>query len=461
MTLWSGRFSGPPNAQLFEFGRSLAVDRRLIEDDIAGSMAWAEALGRAGVLEAEDVRAIVEGLEAILKAVSSDPAVVRAAPDEDVHSLVERLLVERIGEAGRRLHTGRSRNEQVSVDTRLYLKRRIPELERQLVDLVAAFAEQAERAGLSVMPSYTHLRRAQPVLVAHVWLGYAAAIRRDVSRLDQVADEADALPLGSGAIAGTAYRIDTSWLATRLGFGRVVPNSIDTAGDRDFVASFLFACTLAMTHLSRLSEDVILFTSEEFGFFELADDVATGSSLMPQKKNPDPMELVRGKAGTVLGSLTGWLATMKGTPLGYNKDFQEDKAALFAAEDTLSACAVASAAMVRAMEPKPNRMREAASGLLLATEVADYLVGRGMPFRTAHELTGRIVRDLVASGRDFSALSLDDWQRYDVRFDERIFDAITPEAAVAARLTPQSTNPESVAAALADTRAWIDLRRTT
>jgi argininosuccinate lyase len=456
--MWSGRFSGPPNAQLFDFGKSLGVDRRLLDDDITGSQAWAEALGRAGALQASDVGAIVDGLEAIRVAVAADSAIVDQAPDEDVHSLVERLLIESIGDAGRRLHTGRSRNEQVSLDTRLYLRRRIPELERGLVDLVTAFAEQAEAAGDAVMPSYTHVRRAQPVLVAHMWLAHAAAVRRDVARLDTVADEADWMPLGSGAIAGTAYRIDTAWLADRLGFSRVVPNSMDTSGDRDFVAAFLFACAMAMTHLSRLAEDVILFTSEEFGFFDLADEVATGSSLMPQKKNPDPMELVRGRAGTTVGLLTGWLATMKGTPLGYNKDYQEDKATLFAAEDTLSGCTMASAAIVRAMRARPERMREAASGLLLATEVADYLVGRGMPFRSAHELTGRIVRDLVTAGRDFRALDLADWRAYDARFEEGIFAAVTPESAVRARLTPQSTNPAAVANALSETRAWIAAR---
>ncbi len=458
MALWSGRFAGPPNEQLFEFGRSLSVDRRLLADDIAGSEAWAEALGRAGVLTEGDVASIVGGLRAILADIEADPYVLDRARDEDVHSLVERLLIESIGDAGRRLHTGRSRNEQVSLDTRLYLRRRIPDLTRALADLVRAFAEQADRAGTAVMPSYTHLRRAQPVLVAHVWLAHAAAVRRDVDRLDRVRDEADGMPLGSGAIAGTAYDVDTEWLCRRLGFTRVVANSIDAAGDRDFVASFLFACALAMTHLSRLAEDAILFTSEEFGFFDLADEVATGSSLMPQKKNPDPLELVRGKAGSALGLLTGWLAAMKGTPTGYNKDYQEDKAALFAAEDTLAASTMAAAAIVRAMTPKPERMREAASGLLLATEVADYLVGRGMPFRTAHELTGRIVRDLVTSGGDFGSLGLPDWQRYDAKFDEGIFKAITPEAAVAARLTPQSTNPAAVARALADTRAWLDAR---
>ena len=454
-TLWSGRFAGDPDRDVFEFGRSLAVDRRLIDDDLTGSRAWAEALGGAGVLAPADVAAIVGGLDAIRAAVAADASCLDRAGDEDVHSFVERELVARIGDAGRRLHTGRSRNEQVSVDVRLYLRRRIPVVQRALAALVGAFVRQAELAGGAVMPSYTHLRRAQPVLVAHVWLAHAAAVRRDVERLGVARDEADALPLGSGAIAGTSYRVDTAALARVLGFRRVVANSIDAAGDRDFAATFLYAAALAMVHLSRLAEDVILFTSEEFGFFELADAVATGSSLMPQKKNPDPMELVRGKSGRALGLLTGWLAAMKGTPTGYNKDFQEDKPALFDAEDTLLGCAAASTAVVATLSPRRERMRAAASGLLLATEVADYLVSRGLPFRTAHEVTGRIVRDLDAAGRDFSALSLADWQRYDARFDEGVFRALTPEAAVAARVTPQSTNPAAVAAALAEVTAWL------
>jgi argininosuccinate lyase len=459
VTLWSGRFAADPDAAVFEFGKSLAVDRRLLADDIAGSQAWAEALGRAGVLAAADVVAIVQGLADIGRDVEAAPARLDRAADEDVHSFVERELVERIGDAGRRLHTGRSRNEQVSVDFRLYLRRRIPVLQGALVDLVAAFVTQAERAGDAVMPSYTHLRRAQPVLAAHLWLAHAAAIRRDVARLDHARDEADVMPLGSGAIAGTSYDIDTAWLAGRLGFSRVAANSLDMSGDRDFVASFLYAASLAMVHLSRLAEDLILLTSEEFGFFELADVVATGSSLMPQKKNPDPMELVRGKAGRAIGTLTGWLAAMKGTPSGYNKDFQEDKAAVFDAEDALAGGAMASAVCVATLTPRIERMRQAASGLLLATEVADYLVSRGLPFRTAHDVTGRIVRDLYDAGRDFGALALDDWRRYHELFDAGVFDAITPEAAVAARRTPQSTNPEAVRRALGETRDWVASRR--
>lgn len=458
-TLWSGRFAAEPDKDVFEFGRSLSVDRRLLADDIAGSEAWAEALEKAGVLSAADAHAIASGLQAIAPAVEANPSLIEQAEDEDVHAFVERELILRIGDAGRRLHTGRSRNEQVSLDLRLYLRRRIPDLQQALAGLVGAFVEQAERAGGAIMPSYTHLRRAQPVLVAHVWLAYAAAIRRDVDRFGVARSEADAMPLGSGAIAGTSYLVDTAWLASRLGFSRTVPNSIDAAGDRDFAATFLYGCSMAMLHLSRLAEDVILFTSEEFGFFELADTVATGSSLMPQKKNPDPMELVRGKAGRAIGLLAGWLAGVKGTPLGYNKDFQEDKAAVFDAEDTLAGCTMSAAAVVRTLTPKVDRMRDAASGLLLATEVADFLVARGLPFRTAHEVTGRIVRDLYADGRDFSALTLADWRRYSDRFDERVFAAITADAAVRAKKTPQSTSPEAVAAALAETKRWLAARR--
>lgn len=453
--LWSGRFDSAPNAEVFDFGKSLPVDKRLIDDDITGSRAWAQALAKAGVLTPGDAEAIVSGLDAVRAAVHGDPSLLDRADDEDVHAFVERELVARIGVAGKRLHTGRSRNEQVSVDFRLYLRRRIPVLQRAVVSVVDAMVAQAERAGQATMPAYTHLRRAQPVLVAHVWLSHAAALRRDWDRLEAARHEADVMPLGSGAIAGTSYAIDTEFLAETLGFSRVTLNSIDTSGDRDFVASFLYACAMCMTRLSRLAEDVILFTSEEFGFFELADEVATGSSLMPQKKNPDPMELVRGKAGRAIGVLAGWLATMKGLPMGYNKDLQEDKALAFGTEDDLAGCLMTSAAVVRTLTPRVAVMRHAASGLLLATEVADYLVGRGMPFRTAHEVSGKIARDLYESGREFSSLGLADWQRYHELFDAKVFAAITPEAAVAARLTPQSTGPIPVAAALAETKQWV------
>jgi argininosuccinate lyase len=454
VTLWSGRFDTAPDPDAFDFGISFSFDRALFEDDVTGSLAWAEALGAAGVLLADDVAAITQGLRDILEEGRRNPAFV-AGPDEDVHSFVERQLVERIGDAGRRLHTGRSRNEQVSLDLRLYLRRRIPALQAAVANLVAACADGAAAAGDALMPSYTHLRRAQPVLVAHFFLSHAAALRRDHVRLQAAADEADALTLGSGAVAGTSYAVDTAALAARLGFSRVVANSIDASSDRDFVASFLYAVALAMVHLSRLSEDFIIFTGEEHAFFELSDASATGSSMMPQKKNPDPLELVRGKTGRAVGRLAGWLVTMKGLPTGYNKDLQEDKEAVFDAEATLAASLRAAHAVVSRLGVNAERSGRAASGLLLATDVADYLTLRGMPFRRAHEVVGAMVRRLLAEGRDFSDLSAGEWTQFSDLFGPDAAESATAAASVAAKKTPQSTSPTAVAAALADCQAWV------
>jgi argininosuccinate lyase len=343
----------------------------------------------------------------------------------------------------------------VAVDLRLYLKRRIPDVQRAIAGTIARFVDLADRAGDALMPSYTHLRRAQPVLVSHFLLSHCAALRRDVARLDGVLDEADELPLGSGAIAGTSYAIDVKGLAAALGFGRIARNSIDVSGDRDFVAAFLHAASLGMVHLSRIAEDFILFTSEEFGFFELADAAATGSSLMPQKKNPDPLELVRGKSGRVIGHLTGWLVTMKGLPAGYNKDLQEDKEALFDAEDTWAACLHAVSSVVGGLKPNAAASTRAASGLLLATDVADYLVARGLPFRDAHEVVGALVRRLVQEGRGFDDLSLAEWRQHSPLFGDDVREAITALASVEKKQTPQSTAPNAVAAALSETREWL------
>jgi argininosuccinate lyase len=457
VTLWSGRFDSAPDPAAFDFGISFGFDRALFEDDVTGSIAWADALAGAGVLSKEDRSAIVSALEAILEEGRRTPSWV-AGPDEDVHSFVERQLVARVGDAGRRLHTGRSRNEQVSLDLRLYLRRRLPILQQSVVRLVAACADQAEQGVTAMMPSYTHLRRAQPVLVAHFFLSHASALRRDVERLQAAADEADALTLGSGAVAGTSYAVDTERLARALGFSRVVLNSIDASSDRDFVASFLYAASVAMVHLSRIAEDLIIFTGEEHGFFELADASATGSSMMPQKKNPDPLELVRGKTGRAIGRLTGWLVTMKGLPSGYNKDLQEDKEAVFDAEATLAASLDATRAVVSRLSINEDRSGRAASGLLLATDVADYLVSRGMPFRRAHEVVGAMVRRLLAEGRDFSSLTMGEWREASEMFGEDAPRAATALASVQARRTPQSTNPEAVRAALEECRAWTKKR---
>ena len=453
--LWSGRFDTVPDATVFDFNASFRFDRRLFEDDCTGSLAWAEGLRDAGVLSASDADAIRTALAEILQRGRDDPAFV-GGPDEDVHSFVERQLVERIGDAGRRLHTGRSRNEQVSLDLRLYLRRRAAVLQQAVVTVVARLADLADRSGAALMPAYTHLRRAQPVLVAHYLLAHAAALRRDHGRLGAAAAEADALPLGSGAVAGTNYAIDTATLAKRLGFSRVVANSIDASSDRDFVSAFLHACALAMVHLSRIAEDVIIFSGEEHGFFELSDASSTGSSMMPQKKNPDPLELVRGKTGRVIGHLTGWMVTMKGLPSGYNKDLQEDKEAVFDADATLTASLETVAVVVEGLRVNTDRAGRAASGLLLATDVADYLVARGLPFRRAHELVGGIVRRLVVDRRSFEDLRPDEWRAFSSLFGDDIVPRVTAVASVAARRTPQSTGPEAVAAALADVRRWVE-----
>lgn len=453
--LWSGRFDTDPDPDVFAFGVSLTYDRRLFEDDVMGSLAWAEALAGAGALSREDADAIARGLTDILEAGRRDPAFV-AGPDEDIHSFVERQLVARVGDAGKRLHTGRSRNEQVSLDLRLYLRRRIPVMCSGVRALAKALGDQAEACGDGVMPSYTHVRRAQPVLAAHFLLAHAAAARRDVDRFLFAAHEADAMPLGSGAVAGTNYAVDTAALAARLGFTRVVANSLDASSDRDFVASFLHACAMTMVHLSRLAEDLVLFTAEEFGYFELPDRFATGSSLMPQKKNPDPLELVRGKAGRAVGTLTGWLTTVKGLPSGYNRDLQEDKEAVFDAEATVSSSLAAAAAVVGGLRFARARAEAAASGWLLATDIADYLVAKGIPFRQAHETVGAMVRELAAAGRDFSSLSPAEWTRFSPVFADDAARVISVRASVSAKRTPQSTNPEAVREALAELRRWLD-----
>ena len=458
--LWSGRFAGDPDKALFDFGASFSFDRRLFEDDVRGSVAWAEALQEAGALSETDASAIRSALHEILEKGRGDPkffAGEDAAADEDVHAFVERELVARTGDAGRRLHTGRSRNEQAALDLRLYLKRRVPQLQLGIAALVGSLLDQASSAGDALMPSYTHMRRAQPILVAHFFLAYVAALRRDHRRFDVLLDEIDELPLGSGAVAGTSYAIDVHSLARRLGFSRIVANSVDATGDRDFVASFLHAGALTMVHLSRMAEDLILFTSEEFGFLDLADSAATGSSLMPQKKNPDPLELVRGKAGRVIGRLGGFLATLKGLSVGYSKDLQEDKEALFDAEDTLRASLAAAARVAAGLQHRPEASGRAASGLLVATDVADYLVLKGLPFRDAHQVVGALVRQLLKDERSFDALSIDEWKSHSALFESDIVEWVTASASVRRKRTPQSTQPEAVDAALADARRWLEL----
>jgi argininosuccinate lyase len=453
-TLWSGRFEAAPDAAAFEFQKSFRFDRRLFDEDVTGSLAWARALGRAGVLPKTDVDQIEKALGDIRQRGQADPRFVDG-DDEDVHSFVERVLVERIGDAGRRLHTGRSRNEQVSLDIRLYLMRRIPALQRSVADVVGALTRQAAAAGDALMPAFTHFRPAQPVLVAHFFLAHVAPLRRDHRRLAAARDEADALTLGSGAVAGTSYEIDVNALARDLGFTRIVANSIDASSDRDFAASFHYACSMTMVHLSRLAEDLIILCGDGHRFFELSDALSTGSSMMPQKKNPDPLELVRGKTGRSVGHLLALLTALKGLPSGYNKDLQEDKEAIFDADDTLTGCLSAVRAVVDGLTLNRAKAEAAATGLLLATDVADYLVRRGLPFRRAHEISGGLVRRLLAEGREFDSLSLAEWRAASELFDADIASHVTSRASVAAKRTPQSTSPSAVERALVEAQEWV------
>ncbi len=421
---------------------------------MTGSVAWARALAAAGVLPRDEAQAIERTLNDILEHGRSNPGWIDG-PDEDVHSFVERVLVERLGDAGRRLHTGRSRNEQVSLDLRLYLRRRIPLLQRAIAELIDALARQAAAAGDAVMPSFTHFRPAQPVLIAHFLLSHAAPLRRDFDRFAVASAEADALPLGSGAIAGTTYAVNVDELVRDLGFSRTVANSMDASSDRDFAATFLYACALTMVHLSRLAEDFIILCGDEHRFFELSDALSTGSSMMPQKKNPDPLELVRGKSGRAIGHLAALLTTIKGLPTGYNKDLQEDKEGVFDAEDTLTGALTVVKLVIAGVTLNRERAAASASGLLLATDVADYLVGRGVPFRRAHEIVGALVRKLVSERRDFSSLSLDEWRAASDRFEPDIAARMTARVSVEAKRTPQSTAPEAVSRRITELRAWL------
>lgn len=453
-TLWSGRFDQAPDAAAFEWGSSFSFDRRLFEDDVVGSLAWARGLARAGVLSADEATSVQAALTEILELGRATPTFVDG-DDEDVHSFVERQLVARLGDTGKRLHTGRSRNEQVSLDLRLYLRRRIPALQQAVAAIIDALTKQARSAGDALMPSYTHFRPAQPVLVAHFLLAHAAPLRRDYERLQSARQEAGALTLGSGAIAGTSYAVDVDAIAADLGFDRIVANSIDASSDRDFAATFVYACTMTMVHLSRLAEDLIIFCGDEHRFFEFSDALSTGSSMMPQKKNPDPLELVRGKAGRAIGDLVALVTTLKGIPSGYNKDLQEDKHHVFDAEDTMAGCTAVVKSVIEGLTLNRERAAVAASGLLLATDVADYLVGKGVPFRSAHEIVGALVRRLIAEGREFASLSAADWRAASTHFDADVIDRITPAASVAAKRTPQSTAPAAVAAALAESELWV------
>jgi len=439
--LWGGRFEGKIDPGFAEFNNSYRFDRRLFEADVTASIAYCDALVKAGVIEAEEGNQIRDALETILKSGADE---VHSA--EDVHSFVEARLIELVGDVGRKLHTGRSRNDQVATDFRLWLRGSIDELNETICDAQTALLDFAEANRDVVIPGYTHLQRAQPVLLAHWCLAYVEMLKRDRERLTEVRRRVNVMPLGSAALAGTSFPINREALATALGFEGVSRNSLDAVSDRDFAVEFLSACALIMVHLSRLAEDIILYATSEFGFFQLGDAIATGSSLMPQKKNPDSMELVRGKAGRVFGDLMGLFTTLKGLPLAYNKDMQEDKEAVFDAFDTVSASLRVTATVLRNIGINKERVAAAASsGYMNATELADYLVRKGMPFREAHEVVGKIVMRAIEAGKELEEMDLTE---FSALIEEDVYGALSLERTLGAKSQIGGTAREVVDKAL-------------
>ncbi len=444
MALWSGRFEEGADEFTQRFGASLPVDRELYAQDIAGSRAHARMLAARGVISADDAAAIDAGLARIEKRIDAGefPFDIN---DEDIHMSVERALIEDIGDAGARLHTGRSRNDQVATDTRLFAKKRCEDLMAANVHLRHALMEQAEAHFEVVMPGYTHLQHAQPVLFSHHLLAYTWMFARDFERLAAARRAADACPLGAAALAGTTYPLDRHMTADDLGFSRVIPNSLDAVSDRDFLLDLSYACSVSCMHLSRLCEEIILWSSAEFGFVTLSDAFSTGSSIMPQKKNPDFAELIRGKTGRVVGDLVALLVTMKSLPLAYNKDLQEDKEGAIDAAKTLEDCYRCAAGMIGTMRVNADAMRtQAKKGYLAATDVADYLAKKGLPFRRAHEVVGHLVLLCEKRGCDLDDLSLEDFKAESDLFEEDIAGALDLESIVEARTTFGGTGSSAV-----------------
>ncbi len=448
MTLWGGRFAAGTNALMAQLNNSLPFDRRLADEDVRGSIAWARALGRVGVLTPAEVEAMVAGLERVRAELAAGEFAFLES-DEDIHTAVERRLGEIAGPLAGKLHTGRSRNDQVATDFRLWLLGALPGLDAALREAQSALLARAEADFGPILPGYTHLQRAQPVLLSHWWLAHFWPLERDRARLASLRPRVAVLPLGAGALAGAPFPLDRAALAAELGFETASPNSIDAVSDRDFAAEFLFCAALVGVHLSRLAEALILFSSAEFGFITLADAYATGSSLMPQKKNPDPLELARGKAGTLIGRLAGLLATLKGLPSAYDKDLQEDKVPVFEAFDSLTLILPVIAGLLGSLTVHPDRLRAALDPGLLATDLADFLVGTGVPFREAHAAVGRAVRRAGELGLPLDRLPLPELQAIHPGFGPGAAEVFDFERAVARRAAEGGTAPEAVRAQMA------------
>ena len=445
MGIWDGRFSEKMNADFERFNRSFETDQRLVLEDIQGSLAYAKALQKIDILTMNELKSIVNGLNEIRTEISNQPALLKESVDEDIHSYVENLLVKKIGPTGLKLHTGRSRNEQVSVDTRLFVKKIINETKQRLKDLMWELIKSAKVHEDLIIPGYTHLRKAQPVLLSHYFLAYFEMFLRDYHRFEESFQRTDSSPLGSGALAGCSFPIDRKFLAEELGFSEITHNSLDAVSDRDYILDFLFAASTTLIHLSRLAEDLIIFSTPEFGWILLSDKVTTGSSLMPQKKNPDSLELVRGKSSRLIGNLSSLLILLKGTPLTYNKDLQDDKELLFNSADTVLECLHISKIIIETMKIDSKAAKNALNDdSIFATDIADYLVRKGVPFRSAHKITGSIVLECEQKGIMLAELSLERYKTYSLSFEDDVFKLFMLDNSINAHSVTGGTSPDRV-----------------
>ena len=453
--LWAGRVEKETAGVADDFNSSIRFDSRMFRQDIEGSAAHAEMLARSGIISEKDLEQILEGLGSILGDLESG-ALPFDKTAEDVHMFVEQELTSRIGEAGKKLHTARSRNDQVALDLRMYLRDQIADIRELLLALIEELTEKAWQYKDAIMPGYTHLQRAQPITFGHHLMAYVAMLRRDEDRLIDAAGRMDVCPIGCCALAGTTYPTDRQWEAQRLGFSAISGNSLDGVSDRDFCLEFLSACSILMMHLSRMSEELILWSSWEFQFVELDDGFTTGSSIMPQKKNPDMAELCRGKTGRVYGDLMALLVTLKGLPLAYNKDMQEDKEAVFDCVDTVRMCLSVVAPMINTMKARTDNMYAAAQkGFINATDLADYLTKRGVPFRSAYKISGRLVAYCIEHSTVLDKLPMEVYRQYSEVFSEDVYDAISLETCVAKRISAGGTSVHSVELQIEDARAYI------
>ncbi|MFA5867785.1 MAG: argininosuccinate lyase [Actinomycetota bacterium] len=455
MKLWGGRFDKEPAEIMEEFNASLPFDKRLYREDIEVNAAHAKMLGHTGIITEDEAGSIVVGLKEIKKEMDKG-GFAYVASDEDIHTAIERALIEKIGPVGGKLRTGRSRNDVAVTDLRLYVKREADDIVALIKGLQKTLTDRAEADGNALMPGYTHLQKAQPILLGHHLMAYFFMLERDAARYVDCRGRADALALGSGALAGTVFPIDRDFVAKELGFSRVLQNSLDGVSDRDFALEFIAAGAVTMTHLSRLAEEMILWSTREFGFAELDESYSTGSSIMPQKKNPDAAELVRGKSGRVFGHLMGLLTVMKGLPLAYNKDLQEDKEGLFDTADTVKMSLKVMAGVLATVKFNPSRMAKAADdGFITATDLADYLAAKGVPFKEAHTIVGSIVKQCIRKHKQLIDLSLDEFKDFSTKFDRDVLDVIRVKRSVERRDSAGGTSPKQLAGQIDAARELI------